>query len=354
MANQTRKVDISWINRGSGTVEEEEDDLIFGAPGTATSVTSQEHRMQLIDPKYLLDNPYQKRQQYRNIDSLAEKMKRFGFKGSIPVRLHSTKPGFYEVGFGHRRVRSATQARVLVRVEVEDISDEEMILLAISENYEREDLTPLEEGNSFLELHGTFGMSQEAIAAFVGEEKKERIDRGYVRNRMRAAKLARRYPQVQSFLEQHAGVGYLRALGYLEEEGLGEREVTFILERLDQDGWTADTVAAAVKILKEGGEAAEALLNSKKIASASMEADHQQDGHDPSSSAPAQDDSAHDTALPPPDDSALALKRSGQVNDALKRVRRYTQLIGDATPSGVERSALEELMGIIQQILARS
>jgi len=353
MAKQGKTVDISWIKKGAGATEEE-GDSIFGAGAIAASAAPQEHRTQLIDPQYLLDNPYQKRQVYRNVESLAGKMKQFGFKGSIPVRLHPSKPSHYQIGFGHRRVRAASLARVPVRVEVEDISDEEMILLAISENYEREDLTPLEEGNSFLELNETFGMSQEAIAAFVGEEKKERIDRGYVRNRMRAAKLARRYPQVKSFFEQHPGAGHLRALGYLEEEGLGEREVSFILERLDQDGWTADTVAAAVKILKEGGEVAETLLNSKKITPPPTVADHQQDGHSPSSSAQAQDGSVPDTAQPPLDDSALALKRSGQVNDALKRVRRYEQLIGDVTPSGDERSALEELLGIIQQILARS
>jgi ParB/RepB/Spo0J family partition protein len=354
MAKQAKTVDISWIKPRAGAAEEEADS-IFGTAVTAASPAQPEHRTQLIEPPFLLDNPYQKRQVYRNVDSLAENMKQFGFKGSIPVRTHPHKPSHYQIAFGHRRVRAATLAGVPVRVEVEEISDEEMILLAISENYEREDLTPLEEGNSFLELHESFGMSQEAIAAFVGEEKKEKIARGYVRNRMRAAKLARKYPQVQNFFEQHpGGAGYLRSVGYLEEEGMGVREVEFILERLDHDQWTADTVAAAVKILKAGGEAAETLLNSKMLTASSLAAGDGQDGHSPSPAVSGQDGATIETTQSPSDDSALTLKRSGQVNDVLKRARRYTQLIGDAAPSADERSTLEELLDIIQQVLARS
>ena len=186
------------------------------------------------------------------------------------------------------------------------------------------------------------------------EEKKERIDRGYVRNRMRAAKLARQYPEVQSFLEEHQGVGHLRAIGYLEDAGLGERERKFILECLILAQWTADNVAAAVKILKEGGEAAEVLLTSKKIAPPTGEAGSHQDGHRPDSSHKEQAAIVADSTSLPPEDAAHVIRRSGQVTDALKRVQRYTKMIGDSTPSPDERTALTELVELIQLLLARS
>jgi len=321
-------------------------------PSQASATTARQVESgQMIDPHYLLDNPYQKRVDYEDIEGLADKMRQFGFQGALSARIHPSRPGFYELAFGHRRKRAATLAGVLVRVVVQDLSNEVMILLAISENIDRKDLTPLEEGDSFLELNETLGLSQEAIAAFVGEEKKEKIDRGYVRNRMRVAKLARRYPQVRAFIERHPGGDYLRAIGYLEEEGLGEREINFILERLDQDGWTADNVAAAVKLFKTGGEAAATLLRSRELASLPGPDGHEQSEVTQTTVATEDDRGGQ---LAENGDAGSTLKRTSQVTDALKRMQRYTKMIGDSAPSSEERTKLSALGELIQLILARS
>ena len=350
-----KQVDISFI-KNAATQSDEGAGSIFSTMVGDKEVTAapQDQRVQFVAPQYLLDSPYQQRTTYTNIESLAEKIATLGFRGSLPARHHPSMPGFFQLGFGHRRKRAAEMAGVLIPVLVQEITDEQMLLLALSENYEREDLTPLEEGNGFLRLSEEFSMSQEAIAQFVGEERNARIDRGYVRNRMRAAKLAKRFPDVQSFLEQHPGTGYLRSIGYLEDEGLGERERKFVLERLSLDEWTADNVAAAVKILKEGGETAETLLTSNRIAATTSAVDAQQNGHNKDADHREQAETATDTALPPTEDAAFVIKRTGQVNDALKRVQRYTKMIGDSAPSVDERTALAELVELIQLILTRS
>jgi ParB/RepB/Spo0J family partition protein len=345
-----KQVNISWLKDRVGATEGG-DDGIFATMEGQTAEVSRERRVMLVDPKYLEDSPYQHRQVYRNVESLAEKIKRHKFKGSIPVRFHPHKPGFYQIVFGHRRYRAAIMAGMhLIPIEVDEYSDEEMLLLSISENQDREDLTPLEEGNGFLQLNEEFGMSQEDIAAYIGEEKKERIDRGFVRNRIRAAKLARKYAAVKQLLEEQPTIS-LRAVGYLEDEQLREQEVLFLLERLKQDQWTADNVAAAVKIFKTGGEVAESLLTSKALAPASSANGHEQDALPETVMAPAPAPSEE-----PPEswDARNAIKRTGQVTDALKRMQRYNKMIGEAAPSEDERVALAAMIGLIQLILARS
>ncbi len=347
------QLDISFIKNTAGEEVEQEGGIFSTVVGNkVVTGAPQDQRVQHIAPQYLLDSPYQQRTTYKNIESLAGKIRRLGFRGSLPARVHPTMPGFFQLGFGHRRKRAAEMAGVLIPVLVQEISDEQMLLLAMSENYEREDLTPLEEGNGFLQLSEEFSMSQEAIAQFVGEQQNTKIDRGYVRNRLRAAKLARQYPQVQNFLEEYSGTGYLRSVGYLEDAEIGERAMAFILERLRQDEWTADNVASAIRILKEGGEAAEMLLNSITAVSTAGEAS--QNGHGVGLPPQEQKGSAAEAPHVAPDEATVAIKRSSQVKDALKRVKRYTTAIGDATPSAEERTALAELVELIQKILARS
>lgn len=131
-------------------------------PQARPALIAQGQRCQMIDPKYLLDNPYQKREDYEDLESLADKMRQFGFKGTLSARNHPSKPGHYQIAFGHRRLRAALLAGVVVRVVVEDLSDREMALLAISESCEREDLTLFGEGDGLPPSDGACGMSQEA------------------------------------------------------------------------------------------------------------------------------------------------------------------------------------------------
>lgn len=335
--------------------DEKESSRPTGAPGK---------RSQMIDPQYLLDNPYQSREDYRDIEGLADKMRQFGFKGAISARKHPSRPSYYEIAFGHRRKRAAAIARVLVRVVVEELSDEEMLLLAISENYDREDLTPLEEGKSLLRLSVEFDKSQEEIAVFVGEERKQRITRGYVRNRLRAAKLARDYPSVEQLLREKPDVS-LRAIGYLEEEGIAASDVDFIAERLRTDTeneWSADTVGAAVKILKQGGEEAEKLRSSKGqmllqpqpaavaalLSNGVVTDPTERIEADPLPLTPQSDAQA---SAPSPDGATL--KRNGILADVVTRFRRYVKTSKNMPLTEEEERALEELGELREQRLGQ-
>jgi ParB-like chromosome segregation protein Spo0J len=67
-------------------------------------------------------------------------------------------------------------------VVVHDLSEEEMVTLAITENIQREDLTPLEEGKIYLLMSDEMGYTHEQIAREVGRK------RGYIENRIRVAR----------------------------------------------------------------------------------------------------------------------------------------------------------------------
>lgn len=252
---------LAWV-RSIGGDGAEDGGSIFGTANDeeiASLPAEVSRRIQLVDVSLLDDNPYQHRHTYRNIESLAEKIRSMGFKGSLPVRPHPLQLEHYQLGYGHRRKRAAQLAGVPVPIEIVELTDEDMIKLALSENLEREDLSELEKGEFFLQMNREFQMSLQDIADFIGEGKNEDISRGYVRNRVTTAKLAEQFSFVRSWLEANPKAS-LRAISNLE--GLGEQALHFILDGMSQKDWTADTVEKVARTLKAGGEQAAALLGS--------------------------------------------------------------------------------------------
>ena len=91
----------------------------------------------------------------------------------------------YRILAGERRVRAARQAG-LVEVPVlvrEGVGDRDHLLLALVENVQRRDLTPLEEAEAYRHLSEDFGLTQEDVAERVGK------DRATIANALRLLKL---------------------------------------------------------------------------------------------------------------------------------------------------------------------
>jgi ParB/RepB/Spo0J family partition protein len=106
-----------------------------------------------------------------------------GFQGVLVARTVPDRNGFYQLTAGHRRREAARRAGIaLLPVVVRDLTEEEMITLAITENIQREDLTPLEEGKIYLLMSDEMGYTHEQIAREVGRK------RGYIENRIRVAR----------------------------------------------------------------------------------------------------------------------------------------------------------------------
>ena len=78
----------------------------------------------------------------------------------------------YEIVAGERRWRAAQEARLhRVPVVVKELSDTEALEVALVENLQREDLTPLEEAEGYRRMIEEFGHTQERLARAVGRSR---------------------------------------------------------------------------------------------------------------------------------------------------------------------------------------
>ncbi len=128
-----------------------------------------------------------------------------GILQPILVRRAPEDPNSYEIIAGERRWRAAQEARLHeVPVVVRELSDGEALEIALVENIQRQDLTPLEEAEGYRRLMEEFAHTQEDLARVVGKS------RSHVANMMRLLGL----PQpVKAMLEEgKLSAGHARAL----------------------------------------------------------------------------------------------------------------------------------------------
>jgi ParB family chromosome partitioning protein len=89
-----------------------------------------------------------------------------------PLLVRPLLEGGYQIVAGERRWRAARMAGVqTVPALVRDLSDEEVMQLALIENLQREDLNPLEEAQGYQSLMDSYGYTQESVAKSVGRSR---------------------------------------------------------------------------------------------------------------------------------------------------------------------------------------
>jgi ParB family chromosome partitioning protein len=89
-----------------------------------------------------------------------------------PLLVRRTDDGDYELIAGERRLRAAERAGLThVPVFVRDTSDVESLEMALVENLQRDDLSPLEEATAYQRLMHEFGHTQEEVAERVGKSR---------------------------------------------------------------------------------------------------------------------------------------------------------------------------------------
>jgi ParB family chromosome partitioning protein len=144
-----------------------------------------------------------------SLNDLAASIQRHGVMQPIVVRrlgsssaLHGVQ---YEIVAGERRWRAAKQAGLThIPAIIRDLPDELAIALALIENIQREDLSPMEQANALQRFHDEFGMSHQEIADAVGKA------RTTVSNLLRLIGLQ---PEVKTLLEHgDLDMGHARAL----------------------------------------------------------------------------------------------------------------------------------------------
>lgn len=133
--------------------------------------TSKEDAVQEVAIKELRPNPYQPRKIFteEGIEDLKQSILLHGILQPIIVKK-SIKG--YEIVVGERRFRAAKAAGLkTVPVVVRDFNNQQMMELAIIENLQREDLTPIEEAVAYQTLINKLDVTQEELAKRLGKSR---------------------------------------------------------------------------------------------------------------------------------------------------------------------------------------
>ena len=119
-------------------------------------------------------NPNQPRRDFdeRELQDLAASIREKGVIQPLILRPHPVEAGHYEIVAGERRWRAAQMAGVHeLPAVVRDLTDTEVLELAIIENIQRADLNPLEEAQGYRQLMDRFGHTQERLAEALGKSR---------------------------------------------------------------------------------------------------------------------------------------------------------------------------------------
>jgi len=228
------------------------DVLLGGGDEPASETAGDDLRPLAIDR--IQPGKYQPRKHFddEQLDELAASIKAQGLIQPIVVR--GIGSGRFELIAGERRWRAAQRAGLkeipaIVRV----VPDQAVVAMALIENIQREELTPLEEAHAFQRLIAEFKQTHQQVADAVGRS------RASVSNLLRLLDLPE---EIRLLLDQRKlDMGHGRALAALDSAlalGLARRAV--------EHGWS-------VRELEEAARRAQATPASKRAKAAARDPD---------------------------------------------------------------------------------
>lgn len=160
----------------------------------------------------IVTNPDQPRKSFdeTQLSELSDSIKQNGVLQPILVRKKGDK---YEIVAGERRYQASKLAGLIeIPAIIRDIDDAEVFQLALIENLQRSDLTPIEEARGYRQLLDTKGLTQEGLAKILSKS------RSAIANTLRLMDLPQ---EVQDLMEEgQITAGHARAiLAVPTEEG---------------------------------------------------------------------------------------------------------------------------------------
>jgi len=225
------------LGRGLSALFGEGGGRVLSGPGAPRTVP-----IEAIRP-----SPFQPRRRFveAELDGLVQSIREKGIVQPLLVRpvddlvdnlvADSGAPGAeFELVAGERRWRAAQRAGLHeVPVVIRPFGDSEVLEIALVENLQREDLTPLEEAEAYSRLMQEFGHSQANVAETIGKS------RSHVANTLRLLGLP---PAVKRQLDEGAlSAGHARALlaapdpaalaGEVVRRGLNVRATELLVRR---------------------------------------------------------------------------------------------------------------------------
>ncbi len=165
----------------------------------------------LIDIDKIKRNPYQPRRDFapEALEELKNSILKHGVIQAISVR-HSING--YELISGERRLRASIAAglKQIPAYVLDDVSDKQMLEIALIENVQRENLNPIEIAHGYNRLIEECNYTQEQVAERVGK------DRSTVTNFLRLLKLPESIQELVR--EKKLSMGHARTLLALDDQ----------------------------------------------------------------------------------------------------------------------------------------
>ena len=213
---------------------------LMGDTDTQQSTTPTSSSETTISIAKLRPSPLQPRRVFdkNSINELAESIKSKGLVQPILVRPSHSSEGEYEIIAGERRWRAAQVAQLhKIPAVIRNLNDTESLEIAIIENVQRSDLSPIEEAAGYKKLMESYNHTQEQLSEVVGKS------RSHIANIIRLLSL----PQsIQDMISQGSiSSGHARAI-------MNSAFPEQLAEKIINENLSVRATEALVKEKKEG------------------------------------------------------------------------------------------------------
>jgi ParB family chromosome partitioning protein len=137
-----------------------------------TPATAQDGELRTLPVQSIVAGKYQPRRHWDE-DALQELADSIKTQGLIqPVVVRAIAPGKYELIAGERRWRAAQKAGLTeLPAVLKDVPEQAVPAMALIENIQRQDLTPLEEADALQRLIDDFGLTHQQAADAIGRSR---------------------------------------------------------------------------------------------------------------------------------------------------------------------------------------
>lgn len=201
-----------------------------------------ESAVETIEVARIQANPWQPRTRFgeEQLESLSRSISRHGV--IQPVVVRKLPDGQFQIVAGERRLLAAKRAGLEnIPATVRSLEDGDMLVVALVENIQREDLGAVERARAFKRLTDEHGLSHQEIADAAG------LARPTVSNALRLLELDE--ASIAALERGEIAEGHARAL--LAEPDVGRRKR--LLDRMSKEGLSVRSIEEEVKIRDRKG-----------------------------------------------------------------------------------------------------
>ncbi len=205
-------------------------------PGEDTVLEEKVEQISITD---IRPNPYQPRKVFEEdaMKELSESIKEHGVLQPIILRKRGSK---YEIVVGERRFRASQIANLEeIPAVIRELNDQQMMELAILENLQREDLSPIEEAEAYQNLMENLNLTQEQLAFRLGKS------RPHIANHVRLLSL----PDIvkEAVSQGSLSMGHAKALLGLKKK----KSIPLIMQKTLKENLNVRQLEALVQRLNE-------------------------------------------------------------------------------------------------------